>query len=783
MHFKKCYLLATSFLMIFMAGCIQESLMNIDPEMTGEATDVKIYNLSFETTQIETSDDTRSVDAGYVEEGNNDNPSVKDVWLIEYGKDGIMVGNPMYYETSDGLSSLDVPLVVPTDDSDGYTLVAIANTHSAELKTTLLQKNLYSSICEFTQEYYGEESGYVTDGETHDLLMNGNLVLKNSSDMNEGGVHTGKLQLKLKRNMAKLTVKVKMKYDSGIEINSLQLMSVSNNFHYVETLNNGLTATDGINLPVEKLSAANKTDKDGFIEYNYYIPANKKGTNNSQYEECKNINAPLNATYIELKAEDKTNKKFLRYKVYVGKNMKNDFNIESNHHYILTINIDNPYNSNDSRIELSDYDMAEEANCYIVNYKQAKVLTIPIDRINKFWGNVNLKYPDSNRIVKNDTEWTADVIWQDSEKDLFYFCDVTGKKIDKTPHFYNGTGLHPFSICPTGEGSGNVLIGVRRRGADPDKDGYMWSWHIWFTDYNPDNCLEPLTNDKDIFKAEGGHVHRYNTDYWQNTNKIGYGIYMMDRNFGAEKAELKDPYDGKLDPYRGLYYYFGRKDPFPWSGTKIYRYEITYGVDGAAIGENRIEDAKTKKFISGRISECTVENTVKHPNVHYYDQFLGSWTAEVVTTDNIYDWNDGRMSGMKHLFDPAPLGWRLPVVEEIMAQDMFDKELRYYTSGKNEAKIQGFFYKLRTGSLNETGEPEFSESFFPISGVMRGSADGDYLNAWTGFDGLSCALILTKSNMTVWKISTEPYGILTTNNTYIRLCVPTRMVRDPKTIK
>lgn len=71
---------------------------------------------------------------------------------------------------------------------------------------------------------------------------------------------------------------------------------------------------------------------------------------------------------------------------------------------------------------------------------------------------------------------------------------------------------------------GNALIALKDAA-----DNILWSWHIWSTDYNPE---------------ESG-----------NTDKYG-AVEMMDRNLGALQ---KNPGDVS---FYGLYYQWGRKDPF-----------------------------------------------------------------------------------------------------------------------------------------------------------------------------------------------------------------------------
>ena len=125
------------------------------------------------------------------------------------------------------------------------------------------------------------------------------------------------------------------------------------------------------------------------------------------------------------------------------------------------------------------------------------------------------------------------LIWQTGTAERAVVCDVgyTGSRIS----FRTGTAI-----------GGNALIGLF------DKDGdCIWSWHIWATN-------GALT------------THVYPSGY-----------VFMDRNLGAENLDPGDPAS------RGLYYQWGRKDPFPYDLAAF-----DYG-EGFAFGTYYGEDSST----------------------------------------------------------------------------------------------------------------------------------------------------------------------------------------------
>ena len=146
---------------------------------------------------------------------------------------------------------------------------------------------------------------------------------------------------------------------------------------------------------------------------------------------------------------------------------------------------------------------AEVANSYIVSEPETNYL---IDATRK---------GDGSQLATS----YVDVVWQTASGFVQYADFEDGKA-----SFYIGAD----SDDATKIKQGNAVIGAY------DADGELiWSWHIWATDYDPD--------------AEGGTVD-FN------------GYTLMNRNLGA-LANDNSTTDKILASY-GLYYQWGRKDPF-----------------------------------------------------------------------------------------------------------------------------------------------------------------------------------------------------------------------------
>ena len=240
------------------------------------------------------------------------------------------------------------------------------------------------------------------------------------------------------------------------------------------------------------------------------------------------------------------------------------------------------------------------ANCLILDPTGANVGKIDVvNNINIFWSNPDVG--DAANVLDKKSEWVAEVIWQDIDSRAINFCNAAGDVVSGDT--YEGKGNQPLYIKAVGGKKGNVVVGVKKKGAG--NDAYLWSWHLWITE-------EP--------QLVGG---------------------FMDRNLGATSAT---PSDG--DKTYGLYYQFGRKDPFTGD---IDRYDI----NGTSIGKTTVADGKV-----------TFAKAMQTPEVFYtYGSSSGSdWASPNNYTTK--KWNDITDAAGKSLFDPSPKGWRLPSKEE-----------------------------------------------------------------------------------------------------------------------
>ena len=353
-------------------------------------------------------------------------------------------------------------------------------------------------------------------------------------------------------------------------------------------------------------------------------------------------------------------------------------------------------------VEVQNVVLPTGTNCYMIHPKFTKttnangtVFELPIDRVNEYWG--------ANKITK-DTEWRMYVIWQDIPSRSIYFTNKEGTT--KTDYF-SGKGNTPayfkfddkyknLSSSTTSADQlrtmyGNILVGLTtdaHNGTNGDQYNCLWSWHLWVTDYNPDVALTPSqttsynnTSINSLYVQSSansldavtpldlqgyyfynnskympyGNVQHYNhtrSEYWgtnTTSDEVWNGIYkdkwIMDRHLGS-KAPINLDLDVPTEAL-GLYYQYGRKDPFPVN--------ITYDITG---------NKRTTERWTNSAGPVEISTGIKKPNNFYKSAAgtLGSWASNG-SSNKWYSPKALARTGEKTLFDPCPAGWCLPVYD------------------------------------------------------------------------------------------------------------------------
>lgn len=487
----------------------------------------------------------------------------------------------------------------------------------------------------------------------------------------------------------------------------------------ISGLNTAITDQEYIDYDMQDFSVKNEGDTHSDA---WYIPQNMQGdVANARLDANGNTaKPPTNATYLEFDVLSHSHNIPIAssYKIYPGIRESNvqgyggmaNFDVKSGYIYNMTVDISTTGIEGDvnngfyaeEQNATAKIKLPTGTNCYMIHpigdrIQGGTIYELPIDRVNEYWQGVR-KGAVASTTIDDNTEWVVDVIWQDINTRAITFCDEYGSGSNQNS--YSGKGKNPFyfklvnkNTTPDAQNYGNIVVGLKRK---DNTSGYLWSWHLWVTDYNPDaapshdqalslnnnlanNMYAQNGNGYNVIDLQGGEYYKLNTTtgavyvnsyantkwgnvqhfnslysgYWTTTSKAlwdGTGMYadkwIMDRNLGAQapsNIDLVDPLLGF-----GLYYQYGRKDPFS--------YNYTYDITGSTKRYTTL-GAQWAKATSG-----TIEKGVQNPNTFYYS--TDKWASDGST----YTWYSPigdplspSVIGDKTLFDPCPKGWRLPV--------------------------------------------------------------------------------------------------------------------------
>jgi len=234
--------------------------------------------------------------------------------------------------------------------------------------------------------------------------------------------------------------------------------------------------------------------------------------------------------------------------------------------------------------------------------------TIPVDVKGDANGPLSSEYLTALGI--SDTSLSpssVSLLWEDTDGLISNVSDIYNGKVNIT----------------LSSSSGNAVIAAY----DTNGTTILWSWHIWVSDYNPD---------------DGGMTYAYNNGTYTTT--------FMDRNLGA--TAVATAINSPLSSY-GFYYQWGRKDPFPSAKATT----LTRGTTSDS-GSATMYGPKTSVTItSGAVSIVTA---------------TGNPTTFYVSSSDPNDWNSSPNNNLwgnpttsivnaKSPYDPCPVGWRVPV--------------------------------------------------------------------------------------------------------------------------
>lgn len=242
-------------------------------------------------------------------------------------------------------------------------------------------------------------------------------------------------------------------------------------------------------------------------------------------------------------------------------------------------------------------------NCYILPLGGS--VHIPIREIYDIY---RVK-PELGGILSETDPITAEVVWYGAYNDVVAAPQIIGAGIN-SDKYIEVKAKERATWNGSDDYDDNALVGLKVNGK------IVWSFHIWVTNYNPNNPVN------------------------QRTSAAVPGIVMMDRCLGqaARSNTTFYPLHGV-----GLLYQVGRKDPFPARvGYQISPHldmsgkEVTYHVPKVSMFSTEFENP----------TRLYVERELKY-----------IYQGRTYSVDPKSLWNGE--NGRKTIYDPCPEGWKI----------------------------------------------------------------------------------------------------------------------------
>lgn len=692
---------------------------------------------------------------------------VSNLWVFQFdgtSENSILVGDPLYFELKG--TGKDI-VKISSSGSTVNRLVFVANNNDPNYAWRLLSGTAtYANLIAKTKE--------ITATSFPDTDVNLPLVAEWNGPINSSQISSG-FDLTFAYSVAKIEFDLQLSdaLEEGFNIRSVQLKQIPAQMRWCDALvkmTDETTVFPGTTYGIINYEAI--TDrlptKEQSQKYVWYIPRNHQGVSSNTTANQKNSGAKATATYIEILAVDK-DKNDIRFRLYPGENMLNNFNITSNTIYKLPLTISGAGDpETDSRVEHLSKVVFPKSNCYILNPPDAgsgaKVFYIPIERVNDFWTDPAYEIigQDFKLAFTEETYWKCEVIWNDNN--TLYSPSSADESNRLTITKASGQGISDQYLqvrlpAITASQHGNIVIGMYRTDETGTiQGGCAWSWHLWITDYNPDIPVTP-TSQLFTYPVPGGQVERYggkasgypkNVDYssWTSTPSFEQpyaGKLVMDRYLGVRSDALQTPnYPDENDNYL-LYsnptpmYQYGRKDPIPTIGRyAIYdkNNTVVYTKPTDNKGNNNVRNNRFYKNYCGGskmhpTGGITMRTAIEEPDKFC---FYGGSPYWLIRTDETsptigmgtfrqYIWNDlkipakSMLKNKKSLFDPCPPGWKIPISE------MWNNEFTITDGSTNSGNARPKLNKLMNGYMGlrywpdiymGTERPVDGSIFYPI---------------------------------------------------------------------
>jgi len=680
---------------------------------------------------------------------------IDNFWLFQFDSTtGNKLISPVYYTITDQeqLSNINVML----KESSSSVIYVVANTYDSTWGSGIG----FDTVEELKEKALPNKSSEcisVADLETRGIPMSGykeNVAVAENSN----------LEVPVERMFFKLKIEIGTLAE-GMTLNVIDVIKIPmySTVYRLASKDSETPATYPADPNIWGVFAFKAEDKTTEIKdgestesksyYILYMPENIQGIVKNEFEDPgeKTANAPTNALKLQLQIDykDETESSSrMDYLVYPGGNTYDNYNLCRNHVYRVKININSPTQDMES----------PSANCFVI-LPNHSISFWPYNRPEKGGGFSFSDYLDPEDETGKKVIESVDILWQTK--------DAIGDNTNGDLVWYD---KEKRKIYVKAGSEGNALIAAKNIDGE-----IIWSWHIWVTDINPGstaNAIRYYTYSWDNNNSGGIH---YDEERMQ-------GRPIMSCNLGA-LSDLKEP---TLDTEEivktfGMQYQWGRKDPFPpfiqIGGYTYSSCDYSNTTAGIHYGNNNKEEVgKTrgeKKEINGKsplfyslpgkeiikqynlgidilryaianptVFFCgTMETSLNEGSLGYKNNycFNGDWLP--IHNDCLWGGLEPSLTGMKHyditngahifdnygnektIFDPCPLGWRVPSGELWLGftkNGVYPFKMYDINTDENKNRQTHYGMYMYLGSEWRKGKT----SFFPTQGPRVGDGSG-----------------------------------------------------------
>ena len=475
--------------------------------------------------------------------------------------------------------------------------------------------------------------------------------------------------------VARVELKIKVKESSGITITDYSVKNIPSRSYYIARASEDAvqTATAAHWKESGVIAASGATS----VSKTFYMFENRRGTKSISAQKDKTTaNAPAKATYVVI--HGLVGAVTVTWTVYLGENNTSDFNIKRNGNYRYDITL-NDVAATDTRVVVDfagteDLSSAGTANCYLAK---------KVNTWYKFKATVRGNGAATAALISpTGSALAANAAISPASTELVWETNGHGKIIQgvilKDGYVYFKTG-------PTAEG--NAVIAVKDRSGN-----VLWSWHIWKTHFN---LAEMPTQTYKTNPRSG-----MNGTIYSDVLPAKRILVMMECDLGAASNAATN--NNEVVKTFGLYYQFGRKDPFPTAKNKERRIDNNSETVDVFDRDGNKLNATTLRGGSYQIMNHSISSSVQSIISYSIKQPL---TFILCSEDNSFNWIYGAISQSeawkasnrlwggnlnnetsskrldtkftgKTIYDPCPSGWCMPLkIHGLILQPLFWMEI------------------------------------------------------------------------------------------------------------